>query len=284
VVSIGLAILWFGIASIGRAATLRSMLESIRARVRATFGSASEPQSDERVTSPGVRSLVGLNFLRVLLFGVSALALLGAAFAASMLSPTRDPHPGLAFLFFLFLAAGIFVVVAALNWLLSLATLFVVRDGQDTFGAVDAAVKLCRDRLGAVLAVGTWFGFAHFTFFVIATSVVTFPLALLSIVPPGIVLLGMLAITLLYLAIADSLYIGRLAGYAAILEAPTTPLLPTSVAIPHPAAIHDANAPSLEASTSAAVDQSELILSDHAAGDMHAAGNDADGGSSSNLR
>ena len=166
------------------------------------------------------------------------------------------------------------MAVTTLNWLLSLATLFVVRDGEDSFGAISAAMNLCRDRFGAVSAVGTWFGLAHLTFFVIASSVVGFPLSLLHIVPPGFVLLGILLVTLLYLAVADALYIGRLAGYAAILEAPPVPvpILPAPDAyVPYPPFFPEPGVaaalpldPTAE-SAQAAVDQTERILSDNPA-------------------
>jgi len=282
-VSIGLAILWIAIASLGRAATLLSILGTIQARVRCTFGLVSKPDVDPQVTSPCLRSLAGLHLLRVMLFSVTALAGVGAAFAAGLLSPAADPNPGVAFLAFLFLAFAIVVVAVGLNWVLSLATLFVVRDAQDAFGAVDAALKLCRDRFGAVFAVGTWFGFAHFTFFVVAMSVVMFPLSLAAIVPPAFVLLGMLVITLVYLAIADSLYIGRLAGYAAIVEAPIGRAAVASVGATVPVAWQysepgaTSRVTGVEADASAAVDQDELILSDGALNNLAADASETEG-------
>jgi hypothetical protein len=283
VAGIGLALIWIVIASLGRAATLPSLLESIRARSRLVARENVVAELEQPVsTTPShpVRSLAGLHFLRVLVFGFAVFAIAGAAMAASLLSPTADPHPGVAFLAFTLLAALVIFIVSALNWLLSLAALFVVRDGQDSFGAISSAMDLCRDRLGAVFAVGSWFGLAHLTFFMIASSVVGFPLSLLGIVPPGYALLGVLLVTLLYLAIADSLYIGRLAGYAAILEAPAIPP-PIPVALPvfgaasgfaaaefaahglaaptHAGALPDVE-PGVEAL--ARVDQAELILSD----------------------
>jgi len=271
-----LAVLWIVIVSIGRAATLPPLLESIRTRARAsaapTPSEGSSTNLNSEATNHPVRSLAGLHFLRVVVFGLAAFALVGAAFAASILSPKDDPHPGIAFFFFFLLAILIFLAVTSLNWLLSLAALFVVRDGEDSFGAISAAMDLCRDRIGAVSAVGTWFGLAHLTFFVIASSVLGFPLSLLRIVPPGFVLLGVLLVTLLYLAAADALYIGRLAGYAAILEAPPPPVqaLPLADAsVPHPPFLQSgpafADSPSLKPvteSTQTAVDQTELIVSD----------------------
>ncbi len=104
-----------------------------------------------------------------------------------------------------------------------------------------------------MLAAGTWFGLAHLTAFILATSVVAFPLALIQVLPAGIVLGGVLLVTLLYLAVADFLHVGRLAAYLYILEGPD--------AVPAPEAAHPplAGPPTPE---QAEVDRDELILSD----------------------
>jgi hypothetical protein len=275
IVCAALSLLWIFLASLGRAATLAAILESIRARSSEQVGSPnsevvpSEVEIDGARSNHPLQSLAGIHVLRVMVFALAFFALAGSLFGAGLLSPREDPHPGLAFLAFMTLGFLIVLAVASLNWLLSLATLFVVRDGKDSFGAISSAIDLCQDRLGAVFAVGTWFGLAHLTFFVIATSVVGVPLSLLTIVPPGFVLIGLMTIVLLYLAIADSLYIGRLAGYAAILEAPALPppvfdapqaFVPPALlaATPQvPARVIESNPEG-----SAAVDQSEDILSD----------------------
>jgi hypothetical protein len=286
VVGAGVAILWIIVASLGRAVTLAALLESIRGRallLAHTGASNSDGVQSANLANRAVSSLAGLHFLRFLVFVLVGFATAGAIFATRLLSPAHEPHPGAAFLAFLFFAFAIFLAAASLNWLLSLATLFVVRDGNDSFGAISAAMDLCRDRLGAVFAVGTWFGLAHISFFVIASSVVGFPLSLLGILPPGFALLGVLLVTLLYLAIADSLYIGRLAGYAAILEGPSLPsptlaahptLAPQATCssqtmfVPHAFAGPNSSSSGPNSETdnvvSAAVDQSEVILSDAA--------------------
>jgi hypothetical protein len=271
-----LSLLWILLASLGRAATLTSLLETIRTRALSLQRAAMPDVEPENagaaiagnLSSHPIRSLAGLHCLRIMVFALAIFALAGALFGSSLLSSRNDPHPGLAFLAFLMLSFLIALAVTSLNWLLSMATLFVVRDGEDSFGAISSAIDLCQDRLGAVFAVGTWFGLAHLTFFVIATSVVGFPLSFLAIVPPGFVLLGVMLVTLLYLAIADSLYIGRLAGYAAILEAPALPPpvfdAPQAFVPPALLAAPQFPVPVIESNPegSAAVDQSEEILSD----------------------
>jgi hypothetical protein len=94
--------------------------------------------------------------------------------------------------------------------------------------------------------------------FLVATSVVAFPFAFFPIVPLAIVLTAVFLLTLAYFAFVDSLYIGRLAGYVAILEAPTIPPPP---AVPLAIAPPCTQGP-VTSSEIAMVDQDEPILSD----------------------
>jgi len=83
-----------------------------------------------------------------------------------------------------------------------------------------AAAELCRSRSGAVAAIATWFGIAHAVAFMIATSVVAFPLALAGVLPGGIVLGGVILVAMCYFAIVDFLYVGRLAACGFLVEVP----------------------------------------------------------------
>jgi len=254
----GLTLLWILLASIGRAATMKPMLESIRDRVRhlATLSQDVSPQAQGDSMQYGtVRSMAGLSFLRAALGLATILSGVGAVVVGSLLSTAKHPHPALAFFVFASFAFATAFSWIVLNWFLSIASMFVGRDGQDTFGALTSAERLVRERFGAVFAVSSWFGLAHLTLFVLATSAVGLPLSLAPIVPPGFILAAMLLITLIYFAIVDSLYVGRLAGYAAILEAP---VLQLRSALPQGLGHR---MPDIQAA-SAMVEQDDLILSD----------------------
>lgn len=239
--AIALSILWICFASIGRAATVRGLLEYFRDK----FATTSLPSE-----APALRSLIGLNFLRVATALAALLAFAGAAVLVSFASTDKNPHPGLVFVLFLPLAALICVAWLTLNWLLSLAGLFAVCDGEHTVGAISAAVTFFRAHLGAVCAVSTWVGLAHLTALSIASTVVSMPLAFLQIVPSRIVLAVVLLISLGYFALADWLYVGRLAGYICIAE------MPEALAAPAPLPAPPAAPPQT------AIDRNELILSD----------------------
>ena len=252
----GLAVLWISLASLGRMAILKSLVAYMRGRARQASTYADAPLGLDPIEKPcRVRSLVGLNFLRAALMLTALASLAGAALVSRAISP--ESIPGLAFFLFLPLAILTAFLWWSLNWFLSIASVFVVREGQDTFTALSSAVQLCRERLGPVAALGTWFGLAHVILFVIATGAVIFSFSLAALVPPGLVLGGVLMLTLAYFALADTLYLGRLAGYVAILEAPVL-LVPATFEPGSPQTVLGMDP------ANSRVDQDELIFSDQA--------------------
>ena len=265
-----LAILWILIASVGRGATLDTILNYIRFRA-AQMGApqvVDTTTDDEATQSPPwrFRSLAGLHFLRAALALAAGAGCVGAIILPGFVSSDTAPHPTFVF----FLAVAIMWVVwlawSSLSWFLAVASIFVVSKRKDTFGALGSAVSLCRDRLGPVMAVGTWFGVAHLVLFIVATSVVTFPLAFVRVLPVEFVAIAVILLTLAYFAVVDTLQVGRLAGYVAILEAP--PARVVAVSAPPPVIPAPATATSIQQSAlsiqreTAMVDQDELILSD----------------------
>jgi hypothetical protein len=121
-------------------------------------------------------------------------------------------------LLFVPLAILVSLIWSSVNWFLSFASLFAVRDSEDAFGSIAAALDFSRRRGGKTSAVGFWFGAMHLVAFVIGMTVVAYPLALASLIPPGITLLLMGVVVLAYCAVADYLYIARLAGYLTLVE------------------------------------------------------------------
>jgi len=251
VLLLALGIAWVVVASLARAATMKALLAYFR-----------ESEISTRKRAEGnwqLRSLFGLNLFRL---GTAVAATVGFV-AAILLGETAtrpaDPALGSALLLTLTVAMLVWFTWSTLNWLLSLAAIFVLADGQDTFGAIAAAVDLCQTRPGSVFAAGTWFGLAHLTAFVLATSIVAFPLGFATVLPAGVVLGGVLLVTLIYFAITDFLYIGRLAAYVAMVELPEAPVRAETAPplLPPTGSYLDPVLPS-----SSAVDVGELILSD----------------------
>src|SRR5258708_36520145 len=173
--------------------------------------------------------------MRTAIRGGVCFALGGASILAGFASTDRNPQPGLGFLFFLPLAALVGGLWLMLNWFLSLAPLFAVRNDnhnhQDSLSAISAAVTLCRNRFGHVVAVSAWFGLAHIAAFMGASTVSSFALGLVGVLPGRAILATLTVLGLIYFAVVDWLYTARLAGYVCIAEMPH-PLFPPASPLP----------------------------------------------------
>jgi hypothetical protein len=257
VAALALTGLWILAASVGRTATVRALLEYFGERRDAIAGSYV---GDFGARSGSFGALLGLNFLRAAVVLAVILGLQASAILAGFASPTAHPRPGLAFMLFLPLAALVCLLAWVLNWFLSLASVFAVRDSGSTLNALSSAVAFFRDRLRPVFAVSTWTGLAHVAVFIGAASVVSMPLAFVQVVPARLVIAVMIVMTMAYFAIADWLYMARLAGYVCIAEMPEALLAPVPPApLPTPPLQRQQLAPTPIQTT---IDPDELILSD----------------------
>jgi hypothetical protein len=252
-----LGTLWMVAGSVGRIATVRALLDYFRSHV-AGAGSAGGVRNDSEgkvagnLSAKSLSALVRLNFLRASVALAAVFGFVGAAILAGFASPDTDPRPALALFLFLPLAALIWLVWGALNWLLSLAGMFAVRDGEDAVGSISMAVTLCRERTGPAAAVSFWTGLAHVVAFVGATMVASMPLGFAAVVPWRLVVVAVVLVTLAYFVLADWLYMARLAGYVCIAETPEAAFAPLP---PAPTPI---SAPPVETT----IDRDERILSD----------------------
>jgi hypothetical protein len=234
----------------GRLATVRALLAYFREDL--AFNTSAQISVAEKPRP--IRSLIDLNFLRVVVVLSTILAFVGTAILASFVSTKVNPRPGLSLILFLAMASLIGMAGWALNWWLSLAAIFAVRNGKDALASIAAAVAFSRDHIGPVLAVSTWTALAHLVAFSMATTAVSFPLALLRVASARIVMAGIILVTLAYFAIADWLYMVRLTGYVCIAEMPdgvraTSPVAPAMPLV---------NSTPIETS----IDRDEPILSD----------------------
>ena len=233
VLAVALTVGWIVVAAWARAATIEVLLAYFRGQ-------------PERPTAWRFSAFAGLNFLRA----AAALAAIFGGVAAfvvgGMASPQDEAAPDVTFLIIMIIGGLVWLAWSMVNWLLSLAAIFVVADGRDTFGAIADAVDLLRRRSGAVFAVGTFFGLAHAAAFVVASIAAAFPLGLATVLPWPMVLGGLMVVTLFYFAVADFLYIGRLAAYVAIVELPEVPASAETAPppLPHAGTYLDPNIPS----------------------------------------
>jgi hypothetical protein len=238
---LALSLLWIIAASIGRAATVRALLDYFRRDAASDVSAETQGAAERRP----LRSLIGLNFLRVAVTLAAILALVGAAVLTSFASTDKNPRPGLVFILFLPLAGLIYIVWSALNWVLSLAGIFAVRDRVDALGAVSTAVNCSRERSGPISAVSAWTGLAHLTVLSVAGTAVSMPLAFIHVAPSRLVIATIIFVALLYFAVVDWLYIVRLAGYVCIAEMPEALAEPVPLPAPPPQTSIDREEPIL---------------------------------------
>lgn len=240
VLAIGLLVMWIVISSLGRAATLKVMIDALEI--------TSSPSTRRETISP----LLGLNFLRSANLLAAMIAAIGAIFITSgFWASTHMSAAGAARLWLLLLLL-VWTAWAMLNWLLSTSSVFVAVDRVSAFSAISSTLGWYRDRLGSVLAAGTWFGLIHGGAFLTACSAVFTVLSMAQVLGPSPTLFLEFGIIAAYCTVADLLYIGRLTAYLAIIRRGDSfdvpePQLPPTIS------------PSTERSS---IDQSELILSD----------------------
>jgi len=248
--ALALSLLWIVAASMGRLATVRALLAYFRedeaSRLPSIASEAERPRP--------VRALIDLSFLRATVVLAMILAFGGASILVGFVSVKANARPGLGAFLFLPVAGLICTAGWALNWWLSLAGIFAVRDGKDALGALSAAVTAVRERTASVFAVSIWTGLAHLVAFSIAATAVSLPLAFTRIAPSRLVIAGIIVVALAYFAVVDWLYIARLAGYVRIAEMPDDMLAVS----PSPPAEPQASIARVQTS----IDRDEPILSD----------------------
>jgi hypothetical protein len=217
VLTLALTLGWIVLASLGRTASLRALFAYFRER-----DSSNEPAAGTNPESGASRlgPLLGLNSLRAAVALATVVGTVGALLLAAASSSEADPSPGRAVLIFYVLATLVGLAGMELNWLLSLAAVFAVGEGKHTFAALAAAVNLCRTQFGRLTAVGTAFGLVHIFVLIVASSVAGLPLGFAGMLPGSAVVGGVVMVALLYFAIVDFLYIGRLASYVCIVQCP----------------------------------------------------------------
>jgi len=111
--AIALSFAWILLSALGRSATVTALVEH--------FHSDDEPPQPFRL-----RSLLGLNFLRVATTLAAIIGCVAAFLAGGAASPPDDPSPGSAMMVCFFIIMLIALAWSMLNWFLSLAAISVV--------------------------------------------------------------------------------------------------------------------------------------------------------------
>ncbi|MGZ4901037.1 MAG: hypothetical protein ACXV8X_15365 [Candidatus Angelobacter sp.] len=214
-VPVAIALLWAILSALGRFVTVR--------RLRAGL------------TSLRLRSILALQFLRAFVSWFSGGLFLAATFGEALIA-TRGPKPDL-LLYYLMVMPSVVLIGAlwlTLHWYLSLAAIF-GREGQsfrDAFRQARQTIRLQRSDFA-----GTGFVFLLFRIvaLLIAVAICGLTSGMAGSSPQGYFVL-LVVVSLAYFAVADFLYVSRMAAYLALAAAhvdPTGPkLVATSSALP----------------------------------------------------
>src|ERR1051325_1157572 len=121
---LALSLAWVVIASLGRAATLKGLLSYFWA------------DDVSKMFPIQIKALYGLNFLRAGSLLAVMVGSVGAMILGGMVSSEKNPSPGLAFLIFLAVATMAWLAWSVMNWILSVASIFVATNNADTLRAI----------------------------------------------------------------------------------------------------------------------------------------------------
>jgi hypothetical protein len=214
-VPLAIALIWGILSALGRFVTVK--------RLRAGL------------TSLRFRSIFALQLLRGFV-GWFSFVLLLAATIGEMLIATHGPQPDL-LLYYLMMLPSVILISAfwlTVNWYLSLATIF-GHEGQSFRGALRQARQAVREQRSDFAGTGFVFLLFRTVILLIAVAICGLASGMAGSSPQSYFTLLMI-VSIAYLAVADFLYMARMAAYLALAAAHVDPagpkLVATSSALP----------------------------------------------------
>jgi hypothetical protein len=215
-VPLSIALLWGIFSALGRFVTVKRLRTGL--------------------TSLRFRSIFALQLLRAFI-GWLCLVLLFAAMFGEALIATRGPQPDL-LLYYLMVLPSVVVISSfwlTVNWYLSLAAIF-GREGQSFRGALRQARQTVRQQRSDFAGTGFVFLLFRVVVLLIATAICGLTSGMVGSSPQSYFTL-LIIVSLAYFAIADFLYMARMAAYLALAAAHVDPaagptLVATSSALP----------------------------------------------------
>lgn len=201
VLAIAMSLLWLVLSAAGRIVALEPLLDS-----------------DGRRNHAGI---FGLSFLRLITVWLALLAgaavIVGAAFAATeAASDAAQPVFALYFLLVLIGLPLVLLVWGVVNWYLSLAAIFCLRDALPAFQAAGLAWRLGRQKGSALFRVSSAYAVPRLVALVVLIALAAIAAAGLA---PRAGIIAVILLSLAYFAFSGFLYIARLAAYL-IITAP----------------------------------------------------------------
>jgi hypothetical protein len=208
-VPLAIALIWGILSALGRFVTVK--------RLRAGL------------TSLRFRSIFALQLLRGLVSWFSFVLLLAASIG-EMLIATHGPQPDLV-LYYLMMLPSVILISAfwlTVNWYLSMAAIF-GREGQSVRGAFRQALQTVRRQRSDFAGTGFVFLLFRVVVLLIATAICGLASGMAGTASQSYFVL-LMVVSLAYLAVADFLYMARMAAYLALAAAHVDPAGPKLVA------------------------------------------------------
>jgi hypothetical protein len=199
------AMLWIASAALGRSIITRIIVR----RFAADYGVTVAPDAPRWVW------FATLNFARVLMLLIFVIGYLGGAFVAGLANGPGQSLLASALIIFGALAAST-VVWSYVNWVLSLAPLFTVRDGLAPLDSVVAAIAFIGRNRSRLAAIALWNSTLRGLMATVISIAVVCTVALRPALSPGISTALLVLETLAYLLISDIFLLARLGAYASV--------------------------------------------------------------------
>jgi hypothetical protein len=215
-VPLAIALLWGILSALGRFVTVKRLRGGL--------------------TSLRFRSILALQLLRGFVGWFSLVLLFAATFGEALIA-SHGPKPDL-LLYYLMMLPSVILISAfwlTVNWYLSLAAIF-GREGQSFRGAFRQARQTVRLQRSDVAGTGFVFLLFRIVILLIATAICGLTSGMAGTAPQSYFVL-LIVVSLAYFALADFLYMARMAAYLALAAAYVDPaagpkLVATSSATP----------------------------------------------------
>jgi hypothetical protein len=199
------AVSWIACAALGRGVITRMIVRGLSAEHALTIAP----------DAPRWAAFAALSFGRVLMLLIVVIGYLGGVGIAGIVSAPEQNNVASALIFFASLAASS-VVWSYVNWVLSLAPIFVVRDALSPIDSVVEAIAFIRRNYSRLSDIALW----NSTLRAVVATVVTLTgvatVGLRLAMAPWVVTALLALQTLVYLVFSDLFLLARLASYASV--------------------------------------------------------------------
>jgi len=201
-----LALLWGAALTIGRGLTTRAIVRRLAAE-------RGQPEP------PPLRwlAMAGISFGRVAAGFILLIGYVGGSIISSSVAGSpENPNLLASALLFLLVFGAAFAVWSVVNWFLSLAPIFALRDGLGALDATVAAIRFVRGHRRQLRAAAGMNALLRTVAAVVLTIAGLLLIPLASAAPGWLIAVLAVLISLAYILSSDYLLLARLTGYAVI--------------------------------------------------------------------